>query len=242
MPDSIPEAFLLVTLENATITTSGLNQMGVLGLGYISVQTPDASCADRDVYLFLRLGSLEAPIDPNGVIQRTDGEGWRSYAFHSTDVDLTEINVTFSLPVDPKSSAVIMEDLEMFESILAQYVDFHSLSDFAGQTSYPVGDNDVIGPGSPDFPSQEDLRGHLVAIDQDTGKMVGQFDDRQFRIQEDPELSKGGGGDVVIMEIPDTTQSQEKGRTPMEMFVHTVPADHQDRITKSAILFRYDVT
>src|ERR1700733_1510514 len=131
MSESIPEAFLLVTLENATITTSSFNQTGVLGLGYISVQMPDAplACDDRDVYLFLRLGSVEAPIDPNSVIQRTYGEGWRSYAFHSPDVDLTEINVTFSLPADPKSSTVFMEDLEMFESILAQYMDLRRPSD-----------------------------------------------------------------------------------------------------------------
>jgi spartin len=229
---SIPEAFLLLTLENATVVTPTFSQSGILSLECVSVQIPEA---DRDVYLILRVGSVETPIDPARVIHRTDGQGWRKYTFHSTEVDLTEMNVTFSLPTDQKSGSVFMEDLETFEGILAQYADLRGLPDSAGQTSYPVGD--VLGPGSPG--GHGDLRGHLVLINEDTGEVVGQFDDSKLNIQEDPKLQqRGHEGDIVIIEIPDAVQADE-GRTPMEIFVRTVPADQQDWITKSATLIRY---
>jgi spartin len=237
---STPEAFLLLTLENATVTTSTFTQSGTLGLECVSVQIPEASAAvDRDVYLILRLGSVETPIDPAMVIHRTDGHGWRKYTFHSTEVDLTQMNVTFSLPADQKSSSVFMEDLETFDSILAQYADLQGLPDSAGQTTDGVGGSNVIGPGFPG--GHGDLRGHLVVIDEETGEVVGQFDDSKFNIQEDPKLQqRGHEDDAVIIEIPDTNTVQEdEGRTPMEMFVRTVPTDQQDLITKSATLIRY---
>jgi spartin len=235
---SIPEAFLLLTLENATVVTPTFSQSGILSLECVSVQIPEApSPLDCDVYLILRVGSVETPIDPARVIHRTDGQGWRKYTFHSTEVDLTEMNVTFSLPTDQKSGSVFMEDLEAFESILAQYADPRGLPDSAGQTSYPVGGSDAIGPGFPG--GHGDLRGHLVVINEDTGEVVGQFDDSKFNIQEDPKLQqRGHEGDIVIIEIPDAVQADE-GRTPMEIFVRTVPADQQDWITKSATLIRY---
>jgi len=233
---STPQAFLLITLQNATLSTPAISQSGTLGLECVTVQIPEApTVADRDVYLVLRLGQIEVPIDPARLIHRTNGQGWRKYTFHGTPVDPTEMDVTFPLPADEKSSSLFMEDLETFENILAQYADLRGLPDDAGQVSGSVGDpSNVIGSGG-----HGDLRGHLVVINDDTGEIVGQFDDSKFSIQEDPKLhQRGHEGDAVIIEVPDAV-GEDKGQTPMEMFVRTVPADQQDWITKSATLIRY---
>ena len=237
---TIPEAFLLLTLENATLATPTFSQSGILGLECVSIQISEApSALDRDIYLVLRLGSIETPIDPTRIIHRTDGQGWRKYSFHGTQIDITDsTTVTFSLPPNQNSGSIFLDKLDTFENILAQYADLRGLPDSASQASYTVGgSNIIIGP---EFPgSRRDLRGHLVAINEDTGEVVGQFDDSKFNIQEDAKLQqRGHEGDAVIIEIPDTIQTDE-GRTPMEMFVRTVPADQQDLITKSATLIRY---
>jgi spartin len=235
---STTDAFLLLMLENATLATPAFSQSGTLGLECVTVQIPEApTAADRNVYLVLRLGSLETPIDPARVIYRTDGYGWRKYTFHGTEVDPTEMLVTLTFPADGKSNPLSMEDLETFESILAQYADLRGSPDSASQASNSVGSSNAVDPGSPG--SQGDLRGHLVVINEVTGEVLGQFDDSKFSIKEDPNLhQRGREADPVIIEIPDTIEGDE-GRTPMEIFVRTVPANQQDWITKSATLVRY---
>jgi spartin len=230
------DAFLLLMLDNATLATPAFSESGILGLECVSVQIPDAPTAvDRDVYIVLRLGSFEAPIDPARVIYRTDGHEWRKYTFHGTEIDPTEILVTLAFPADRKSNPLFMDDLEMFESILAQYADLRGLPDYANHASNSIGSSNLVDSAG----SQGDLRGHLVVINEVTGEVVGQFDDSRFSIKEDPKLhQRGREADPVIIEIPDTIEGGE-GRTPMEMFVRTVPADQQDWIAKSATLVRY---
>lgn len=61
---------------------------------------------------------------------------------------------------------------------------WHSMrtsSDSAGQTFYLVGGSIVIGPGFPE--GHGDLRGYLSIIHEDTGEVVGQFDDIKFTIE-----------------------------------------------------------
>ncbi|KAF5386691.1 hypothetical protein D9615_001970 [Tricholomella constricta] len=236
------EAFLLLTLPNTTLSAQGTSQSGVLSLECVTVQVPDASQAvQRDVYLVLRLGSLEIPIDPARIIQRTDGSGWRTYTFFPTESDPSELVVSVSPPTPSESNLPhFSEDLETFETILAQYGDLRGTPDSL-KAAYPVRESDVIGSSFPG--GHGDLRGHLVVINQDNGEVVGQFDDAKFRVQEDPKLhERGHENDAVIIEVPDAQPGEDQDANALQMFIRAVPPDQQDWITKSATIVSHAIS
>lgn len=226
---SAPEAFLLLSLPNTTLTTFGINQYGVLGLECVTIALPEglrpsvSTAADRDVYLVLRHNSFEAPIDPARVIQRTDGPDVRTYTFRATETEPNDLVVAIAFS---HSVPQLLEDLETFESILSQYADFRGPS-----TSYPSAPHTFAG--------QEDLRGHLVLINQDNGEVLGELD-HKYRVREDPTLGqRGHEDDPVVIEIPvENLSGRDQDATTMEMFVRTIPPDQQDWITKSATVVR----
>lgn len=229
---SPPEAFVLLTLPNATLTAFDSTESGALHLACVTVQVPDAE-AGRDVYLMLRLNGTETPIDPAGTIQRTDTPEFRIYTFHSTDTYPAERVLRISTA---KSNQVLAEDLETFDSLLAQYADFR-----ATPVSVPTDASVVADKSAPHAPDvYGDLRGHLVAINEDTGEVIGQFDNSQFSLQEDPKMhERGHENDTVYIEVPDVRSIAEQDATALQMFIRAVPPDQQDWITKSATIVRY---
>ncbi|KAF8061667.1 hypothetical protein FPV67DRAFT_1631163 [Lyophyllum atratum] len=241
-----PEAFLLLTIPNTTLSAQGTTQSGTLNLECVTVQVPHASNpAARDVYLVLRLGLIETPIDPARVVQRTDGAGWRTYTFSGTESDPTEMVVSVSPPTPSENNNPhFMEDLETFETILAQYADLRGAPDSVNVTNpinTPVGSSDIIGSGFPG--AHGDLRGHLVVINQSNGEVVGQFDDSNFKVQEDPRLYQDGHeNDAVIIEVPDSRPGEEQDATALQMFIRAVPPDQQDWITKSATVVSHAIS
>lgn len=86
------------------------------------------------------------------------------------------------------------------------------------------------------YNGDQDLRGHVVMINEDTGEVLGQLD-HQVRIHEDAGLRTDQNG-AVILEIPETRTGREQDATAMEMFVRAIPPDQQDWITKSATIAR----
>jgi len=242
MSNTTPEAFLLLSLSNTTLTTPATNQSGTLGLECVTVPIPNAyvtttsTGVDRDVYLVLHLNSFETPIDPSWIINVTNSDwGSRTYTFRGNDADPAELVLTVSPPVN--TDPHFLEDLNTFEGILAQYADFRSLPSegvIASPTAASVRGS-VIGSGFPG--GQGDLRGHLVLINEDSGEVVGEFDN-QFKIKEDPKLNeKGHENDPVILEIPEES-GRNQDANAMEMFVRAVPPEDQDWITKSATIVR----
>ena len=229
---SPPEAFVLLILPNATLTAFDSTETGPLHLACVTVQVPDAE-AGRDVYLMLRLNGTETPIDPAGTIQRTDTPGFRIYTFYSTDAYPAER--VLRIPT-AQSNQVLAEDLETFESLLAQYADFRG-----APVSVPTGAPVVPDKGALHAPDvYGDLRGHLVAINEDTGEVIGQFDNSQFSLQEDPKMhERGHENDAVYIEVPDVGTPAERDATALQMFIRAVPPDQQDWITKSATVVRY---
>ncbi|KAF9464641.1 hypothetical protein BDZ94DRAFT_1256212 [Collybia nuda] len=243
---SAPEAFLLLTLANTTLSTStGSSESGILNLECITIQIPGASTsADRDVYLILRLNSIETPIDPARTIHRTDGSGWRTYSFHGTDADPTELTVTIWPPTPSNSNSGFLEDLETFEGILAQYADLRGSSDSVNVTNpIPTTSNTGNVIGSDYSRTHSDLRGQLVVVNEDTGEVVGQFDDGKFKVQEDPRLrEKGHENDAVVIEIPEPSDDPDDDANALKMFIRAVPPDQQDWITKSATIVSHAIS
>ncbi|KAG6898240.1 hypothetical protein C0992_002254 [Termitomyces sp. T32_za158] len=238
---SIPEAFVLLTLPNTTLSFSGVTQTGVLNLDCVTVQVPNSSDpVNRDVYLVFHLSSIEIPLDPERVIHRTDSQGHRVYTiFDATKSGVPEIVVSVALPSQPETNLVLLEDLATFETILSQYAaEFRSTSDTTDvKVPTPSHATELIGSGFPG--AYGDLRGHLVVVNEENGEVMAQFDKSTFNLKEDPQIHEHGHeNDAVIIEVPDNRPGDEQDATALQMFVRAVPPDQQDWITKSATVVR----
>lgn len=238
---SAPEAFVLLTLPETTLTAPDVKESGTLNLVCVTVHHPDAPAeADRDVYLMMRVGDVETPIDPAGTIERTDEPGSRTYTFHSTDIYPADR----VLKVPTKGSdQYLAEDLETFDSLLSQYGELRGAnSTVPSRTPSPSSaageEKSADKPGNPTV-YDGDLRGHIVAINQDTGEVIGQLDDKHFKLHEDPKMhEQGHEDDAVYIEVPENLTPAQEDANAMQMFIQAIPPDEQDWITKSATIVR----
>ena len=210
-----PQAFILLNLPNATLKAGNATYDGVLALECVTVsvsQTQTTQTPARDVYLVLRLKSFETPIDPSGTIRCFVQNGIRRYSF----LDGTGEKVVVGLHEPEAHEPHVQEDLDTFDGILAQYTEFQGpqphLATFSGS----------------DKP--ENLRGHLVLVNEDNGEIVGELDDKLI-IQEDPTLNDKN--EPVVIEIPGGTQDGARAA-----FVRAIPPGEQDIIMKGASLVR----
>jgi spartin len=230
----VPEAFLLLTLPSCSLSSQDFAESGTLGLECVTVPLPNASdSGDREVYLVLKLNATEIPIDPARVIQRSDTPVARVYTFNPTPSDPIELILSIAtVSGDPKNDH-LSDDLDTFEGLLEQYaLDFR-----APQTQTYASPKE--SPPPPKKASDiTDLRGQLVMINEETGEVVGQVEDR-FRIREDPVMyERGHERDPVVIDVPDEAGLRESDVDAMEAFACIVPPDQQDWITKSATIVR----
>jgi spartin len=210
-----PQAFILLNLPNATLKAGNATYDGVLALECVTVsvsQTQSIQTPAQDVYLVLRLKSFETPIDPSGIIRCSVQNGIRRYSF----LDGSGEDVVVGLHEPGAHEPHIQEDLDTFDNILAQYTEFQipqsHLATFSGSEK------------------PENLRGHLVLVNEDNGEVVGELDDKLV-IQEDPTLNDKN--DPVVIEIPEGTQDGARAA-----FVRAIPPEERDIILKGASLVR----
>ncbi|KAJ7221639.1 hypothetical protein GGX14DRAFT_430537 [Mycena pura] len=225
------DAFVLLNLSSCSLAAIGMHQSGTLALECVTIQVPGAltSGDDRHIYLVLRMDQTEIPIDPNRTI-RTDlsDPGSRKYTFMPSDTDPVELILTVTLPNVP--DAHFLEDVEIFESILAQYADL--------QGAFEQATTEVV-PNINDKAASEELRGHLVLVNEDSGEVVGEFD-RHFSVREDPALGKTGHeNDPVVIEILD---DEAHDANAMELFARAIPPEQQDWITKGATVISHAIS
>ncbi|KAJ7494493.1 hypothetical protein B0H11DRAFT_2004914 [Mycena galericulata] len=235
MVTSDADAFLLLKLSNCSLVTNTVHQSGSLTLECVTIQVPgvpSGSDTDRHVYLVLRINEIEIPIDPSRVIQTDLSEaGSRTYTFLPTKADPDELVLTVSLPKVPDSH--FLEDIEIFESILAQYADLR------GVLAQELPEDN---PNIYDKADSKELRGHLVLVNQDNGEVVGGFD-RPFAVQEDPSLgAKGREGDPVIIEIDESMTDDDHDSNAMQIFARAIPPENQDWITKGATIVSHAIS
>ncbi|TFK25054.1 hypothetical protein FA15DRAFT_378241 [Coprinopsis marcescibilis] len=209
-------AFALLVLDNAQLTQAGHTDIGRLALECVTVAHPDSlSANDRDVYLVLRLNATETPLDPERAVVRIDRPDLRTYRFHGTQLDPIELNLAF--PLNPSNPLGYTEDLDTFESILMT------------TSEKSLGSVKIGGVAKGD----KDFRGQLVMMDEKTGEIVGQVEDR-FRIREDPVMhTRGHEDDAVVIEVAEETDA-ESDANALQAFARIVPPDEQNWITKGA--------
>jgi spartin len=110
------EAFLLLSLPDAILTTSDHPPIsGTLNLECITLAyTPAPTSQERDVFLVLRIGAYESPLDPSRIItlaQNMDGK--RVYTFHPCETDGGSVVLTIAAPGE--KSALAAQDVETFD-------------------------------------------------------------------------------------------------------------------------------
>ncbi|KAF7323272.1 Senescence domain-containing protein [Mycena chlorophos] len=216
------EAFLLLTIDNSTlIVANGAPQTGTLALNCVTV--------GADVFLVLRLNQIgaEIPITPHRVVRTVYTEvGSRKYAFLATETD-PELVLSVALPSYP--DAQVLEEVEIFESIVAQYAELQG----AFEQAQPA-----VLPNVNDKADADELRGRLVLVDQDSGEVVGEFD-KKFAVQEDPELADKGRDAAVVIELAD---DETHDANVFELFARAIPPEQQDWITRSATLVSHAIS
>jgi len=230
MQDAL-EAFVLLTLPDTSLTSGGKTENGTLNLACVTLANPEAtSNRDRDIYLVLRVNIAETPVDPNRIVQRTDTPVFRTYTFSGTQFDSLDITLRVKVP-SRGSDPELLDKLDTFDNILEQYI-----ADFRRPTSAPEPDAVALSkvPSSFDITrGEKDLRGHIVMINEDTGEVVGEVQDK-YKVHEDPSMyDKGRQNDPVVIEIPEPTTT-ESDANALEAFAHLVPPDQHNWITKSA--------
>ncbi|KAF4614498.1 hypothetical protein D9613_003480 [Agrocybe pediades] len=225
-----PEAYLLLSLPDASLTTGGggYPETGVLNLECVSMPSPDSKNEqDKNVYLVLRINSTEVPIDPARVVRRFDEPGRRVYSFAGTQIDPSEMVLAIATP---SSKGELTDKIDAFDNILEQYVtEFHG----------PLHDSNTIAGQSTTVDikqadSKRDLRGQLVMVNEDTGEVVGQVEDR-FRIEEDPVMHQPGHeNDPVIIEVGEEYSTRQSDKDALTAFARIVPPEQRNWITSSA--------
>ncbi|KII89312.1 hypothetical protein PLICRDRAFT_604154 [Plicaturopsis crispa FD-325 SS-3] len=222
MNQNSQEAFLLLTLPNATLTTSNVTERGSLALECVNVNVPGQ---DQDVYLVLRLNTFETPIDPSRPVEYSLSDaGTRRYTFCGWDG--SEIVVTFPAAADRAKSD---DEHETFDNIIAEYTELRGVPHVESSSE-----------GRSFAGGKEDLRGHFVFVNEDNGEVVGTVDRNELAITEDPALhDTGRENDAVVVEVP---EKQADGSRAREVFVRSIPPSEQDWITKGATLVSWAIS
>ncbi|KAG8861255.1 hypothetical protein FRB96_003205 [Tulasnella sp. 330] len=207
-----PEGFLLLTLPNVRVSAPSANppeQTGVLGLECVTIPIPKTDpnsyvtaggSGERDVWLVMKLNYWELLVSPIDPIRHSRQH--RTFLFKAP-----EGPVVLTL-AEPENLAQ-KEDIESFEVLLSQYGVLQELDD--------PSDKGVTG-------DDRDLKGHLVLVDEEDGKVVGTLGD-QYHVIEDPSVELDSKAPVV-MDMP------EEGQT--ELLMHSANLEEQDGVLKSA--------
>jgi len=242
------DAFLLLSLPIATLERQ--REIPVTGPFYLECVTISAAQSpfpDRDVYLVIKLGHLEIPVDPYRRVTASVGHGSHVYTFQATDSD-SEFSISIQFPRSPVAS----QDLETFNHILTQYVG--QFSEERDGQHIPHHLDQKTDPAPPPVSSTneyeyEDLRGHLVLINESDGSVLGDLD-HDFKINEDPALTRDLPENApVVIELPPDYDAATAVRakapgeefvsiTAREAFVHAVPPEERDALTTTATLIR----
>ena len=242
------DAFLLLSLPRATLERHGdIPVTSTIFLECVTISAAQSPFPDRDVYLVIKLEHLEIPVDPYRKVTASVRHDSHVYTFLATDSD-PEFSISIPFPRNPVAS----QDLETFNHILTQYVSGFFEQRDGQDIPYHLDrkiDTVPSSVGSTNEHEYEDLRGHLVLVNESDGTVLGDLD-HDFKINEDPALTRDLPENVpVVIELPPDydTATAVRARVPGEefvpltsrdAFVRVVPPEERDVITNTATLIR----
>ncbi|KAF9650914.1 hypothetical protein BDM02DRAFT_3140314 [Thelephora ganbajun] len=248
----IGDAFLLLSLPRATLERQKeIPVTDSLYLDCVTISAVQSPFPDRDVYLVIKLGHLEIPVDPYRRVKASVRHDSHIYTFLATDSD-SEFSISIPFPQSPVAS----QDLETFNHILTQYVSGFSEERDREYVPHRLGQKIDSAPppvGSTNEHEYEDLRGHLVLINESDGTVLGDLD-HEFKINEDPALTRDLPENApVIIELPPDydTATAVRAKVPgnefvplttREAFVRAVPPEERDVITDTATLISHAIS
>lgn len=241
---SSPEAFVLLAIPHATLHTTTQSRSGTLYVEYVTFSLPPTahpSPETPDVFLVLRVADFDTVLDPTRTITQSEGAGEQRYVFQGSQA---EGEIVLILPSAGEKGSRVTEDLEIFQSILAEYGDYrgpvseHTL--LMDVKSPDVRDTvPAIGGAVTSHHRDENLRGRFVLVNEDNNQIISALDNH-IRVQEDPSLrEKGHENDPVVVELPEGVDNIEQ-LSEIEVLVRTVPPEERDWLLKGAILARCD--
>ncbi|KZP32615.1 hypothetical protein FIBSPDRAFT_774582 [Athelia psychrophila] len=232
------EAFVLLNLANASLSVGKDNRIGNLALECVTLHAghrPDSKAPPgRDVFLVLRIDSLETPLDPSEAIQCSITNAKRRYSVLDGSGEL--VTIELPAPNPGKDGDHIREDLETFDSILSQYAQFKSPGS-SSQARPPISlrASSIIVDKKGD-----DLKGHVILMDEDNGQVVGELENN-FVVEKDPSGDpKAGEDEPVVIEL--RNEAGEPEEDPRAVFVRAIPEGHGNYITKGASLVSYVIS
>lgn len=191
----------------------------------------------QDVTLVFRINDIEIQLPKDPIIHYERDERFLlidgSVRGRRSREEIWFDEVVLSLG-EPKDN-LDREDLETFDIVLSQY---GVLKNPEHELSLQNLDGTVLD--SEDVP-MEDLRGHLLLVDEENGHVLGTLAD-QYNFREDPSIAAGGYDtgkepEPVILDLP----SEKSGDEEEEVVVSRIPSDERDVLMKGATIIRYAI-
>jgi hypothetical protein len=172
----------------------------------------DPAVPTNDFWLVLNVSTFESPLIPTQVWTPLPKslEGI-SYSFPSQTVPTARIVVTLPLP----GSTAELEDLDSLEVLLRQY-------GCLGAEITALTDIEAPHMGMNAGPASQDMRGRLVLINEDSGEVVGELD-QKLDIQEDKRIAQDDKDKPVMLDFG----GEVDGYAP-QVIVKTVPQEEMD--------------
>ncbi|KAF8589672.1 hypothetical protein K439DRAFT_1332067 [Ramaria rubella] len=217
------EGFLLLTLENCTITTSlrpsNPPQTGTLALQCVTLDIPSNSHQDRDVWIVLQLNTFEMIVSPTQRINYSRSMHTYMFLPENESAGLVQLVV----PPDP-SNPLSYQDLETMEVILSQYGVVHDFESSKEKSGFVEEGSDSestaiggTGIGASDF------KGRLVLMDEEDGEIVATLDEG-IPIKEDAAvIAEGHEKDPIVIDLP---SEQDENARRIGAYAH--PASHEE--------------
>ena len=176
----------------------------------------DPAVPTHDFWLVLNVGTFEMPLIPTQTctpsLNTLEGV---SYTFTSQTVPDAQVAIVLPLP----GSTAELEDLDSLEVLLRQYGCLGAEA------------TGLTGVTAPQL--NQDMKGKLVLVNEETGEMVGELD-QTLDVVEDKKVGQGNNDKPVMLDFGDVVE----GYAP-KVVVQTVPeSEMDDWLLKSAHYLR----
>lgn len=186
----------------------------------------DPAVPTHDFWLVLQVGTFEMPVVPGQQLIPTPEPTPEGIVYTVPSPSVP--NAFLSITVPRPASAADMEDLDSFETLLRQYKSLGvEATALANVTVPPIGS--AARNNRYDQEGDEDYRGKLVLINEDSGEVIGQLD-QELSVEDGQRLAKDDQNRPVILDFGHVID----GYAPSVKVQRVPEAEMDDWMLKSA--------